>query len=61
MKVNVKTRYTIKEFPCTITKEDNDKIKVVLDEPVPGICPGQSAVFYLDDIVVGGGRIIKDS
>lgn len=60
LKVMVKTRYTTNEYPCTIEQVEEDKIKVVLDEPVAGICPGQSAVFYLDDIVVGGGRIIKD-
>ena len=33
-------------------------IKIEFDEPQARITPGQSSVFYLDDIVVGGGKII---
>ena len=57
MKVNVKTRYSAKEAPATIEKVDDDKIKVVFDEQQARLTPGQSAVFYIDDIVVGGGKI----
>lgn len=58
MKVNIKTRYSAHESPAIINIE-NDKIHVVFDEPQPRITPGQSAVFYTDDIVVGGGKIVK--
>lgn len=58
MKVNVKTRYSSKEEPATIQKIDNNTMKVEFENPVARITPGQSAVFYLDDIVVGGGKII---
>ena len=56
LKVNVKTRYSSREASATIEQE-NDKIRVVFDEPQVRITPGQSAVFYIDDIVVGGGKI----
>lgn len=57
MKVNVKTRYKSKEYEAII-KKDNDLIDVEFVEPQKGITPGQSAVFYIDDIVLGGGIII---
>lgn len=57
MHVNVKTRYKSKEYPATIYMED-DFIKVEFDNPEKGITPGQSAVFYVDDIVLGGGIIV---
>lgn len=58
MRVSVKTRYSSKEEMATIEMVDDDTIKVVFENPVPRITPGQSAVFYLDDIVVGGGKIV---
>jgi len=58
MKVSVKTRYSSKEEMATIEMVDEDTIKVVFENPVARITPGQSAVFYLDDIVVGGGKIV---
>ncbi len=55
--VEVKTRYSSKVAKAKI-KQDNKTIKVIFDEPQRAITPGQSAVFYIDDIVLGGGKII---
>lgn len=57
MEVEVKTRYSSKVAKAKIN-QDNNLIKVIFDEPQRAITPGQSAVFYLDDIVLGGGKII---
>lgn len=52
LKVMTKIRYSRKEFPSTIYNCGNGKIKIIFDEPQRAITPGQSAVFYLDDIVI---------
>ena len=58
MEVTVKTRYSSKEAKAKIIQEGTN-IKVVFDEPQKAITPGQSAVFYIDDIVLGGGKIVE--
>ncbi len=58
MNVTVKTRYSSVEEKATIELIEKDLIKVVFDNPVARITPGQSAVFYVEDIVLGGGKII---
>jgi len=56
IKVNVKTRYRSLEYPAIIEKKDNN-ILVKLSSPIKGVTSGQSAVFYIDDVVIGGGII----
>ena len=58
MEVTVKTRYSSKEAKAKIIQEGQN-IKVIFDEPQKAITPGQSAVFYVDDIVLGGGKIVE--
>ena len=58
LKVNAKIRYAAKEAPATITQVEPNKIKVEFDQPQKSITPGQSVVFYVDDVVLGGGKII---
>ncbi len=57
LKVKAKIRYSAKEVPATIYQLEENKIKVELNEPQKAITPGQSVVFYIDDIVIGGGKI----
>ena len=58
IKVMVKTRYSTKEYPATIKMIEKGTIKVKFDNLVARITPGQSAVFYIEDMVLGGGKII---
>lgn len=50
-------RYRHKEAPATIYPEKDGSVRIVFDEPQRAITPGQAAVVYYEDIVVGGGRI----
>ncbi|OZV15406.1 tRNA 2-thiouridine(34) synthase MnmA [Aggregatibacter actinomycetemcomitans] len=59
LRCTVKTRYRQTDVPCTIEPIDDETIKVIFDEPQIAVTPGQSAVFYLDEICLGGGIIEK--
>ncbi len=52
-----KIRHSHKAALATLTKFAEDKIEVVFNEPQSAITPGQSVVFYENDIVIGGGII----
>lgn len=53
----VKTRYRQEDIPCLITPLDDDRIEVRFEQPVAAVTPGQSAVFYLGEVCLGGGII----
>ena len=53
----VKTRYRQEDIPCVVTPLDDDRIEVRFGQPVAAVTPGQSAVFYLGEICLGGGII----
>jgi tRNA-specific 2-thiouridylase len=57
IKANVKIRVQHRAAPAVVSGIGDGKAKVVFDEPQLAITPGQSAVFYVDDVVLGGGVI----
>jgi len=57
LKASVKIRSTMKEEPATIYPLKGGLIKVEYEEPQWAPAPGQSAVFYEGDVVLGGGVI----
>ncbi len=57
---NAKIRYRQKEQPATVTPLDNSRVKIKFDEPQRAITPGQSAVLYDGDTVLGGGIIERN-
>jgi len=59
IRCKVKIRYRQKEQDATIVDCKNDVFQIVFDEPQRAATPGQSAVAYDGDIVLGGGIIIK--
>jgi tRNA-specific 2-thiouridylase len=57
MRVAVKIRHKHQPAPAIIESAGPDEVRVTFDEPQRALTPGQAAVFYDGDIVVGGGWI----
>ncbi len=57
--VAVKIRYRSPFAPATIEQAQAGATRVRFDRPVSGVCPGQAAVFYRNETVVGGGVILS--
>jgi tRNA-uridine 2-sulfurtransferase len=55
--VEVKVRYRSTLQAATIRPADSGRVAVVFEHPVIGVTPGQAAVFFDGDTVVGGGTI----
>ncbi|MCB9357102.1 MAG: tRNA 2-thiouridine(34) synthase MnmA [Calditrichaeota bacterium] len=50
----VKVRYRSEPVPAVLRVLGNGRVKIEFDKPVRAVTPGQSAVFYRDDCVLGG-------
>ncbi len=55
----VKIRYSKKEESAVVTRIDKENVEVEFIKPQLDITPGQAAVFYIEDNVIGGGIIDK--
>lgn len=53
--VRIRNRHT--PAPATISPLEGNRAQVVFDQPQRAVTPGQAAVFYSGDLVVGGGWI----
>ena len=54
-----KSRYRQPDQVCRVfaTTENGNEVRVTFDEPQRAVTPGQSAVFYIDEVCLGGGVI----
>ena len=57
LRCSVKTRYRQTDIPCTLHLNADNSVEVIFDTPQKAVTPGQSAVFYLDEVCLGGGII----
>ena len=55
----IKIRYNDHGHQGKIYPEDGNKLRIVFDKPQRSVTPGQSAVFFSADLVIGGGIIEK--
>ena len=55
----VKIRYNHPGTAATVTPLENDRTHVRLHDPQRAVTPGQAAVIYHDDVVLGGGWICR--
>jgi tRNA-specific 2-thiouridylase len=58
MRVRVKIRHRHEPAWAMLRADGEDGVRAVFDEPQRAITPGQAAVFYDGDEVVGGGWIV---
>jgi tRNA-specific 2-thiouridylase len=57
-RAQVKTRYTAAERPAVVTPlEGGRRVRIEFDEKQRDVTPGQAAVFYVENVVLGGGII----
>jgi len=57
MRVRVKIRHRHEPAWATLRSTGTSEVEAELDEPQRAVTPGQAAVFYDGDEVVGGGWI----
>ena len=58
MRVTVKIRHRHQPAAAVLETTGDNELTANFDEPQRAITPGQAAVFYADDMVVGGGWIV---
>ena len=56
-RANAKIRYRASEVPATVTPLPGSRVCVEFDTPQRAVTPGQAAVLYVGDEVIGGGTI----
>jgi tRNA-specific 2-thiouridylase len=59
LEVSAKIRHNHQAVPATVTPQENGSALVRLHTAQRAVTPGQAAVFYQDDLVVGGGWIAR--
>jgi tRNA-specific 2-thiouridylase len=57
IQAEVRVRYRSRPVPTQVIPLEKGRIKLIFDEPQFGITPGQGAVLYDGDVVLGGGII----
>lgn len=57
--VQAKVRYQAMPAQARVVPDTEGQVRVIFDEPQRAVTPGQAVVFYQDNLVIGGGTILK--
>lgn len=60
IRAEVQIRYRSAAVPCTVMPLAEARVKIIFDDPQFSITPGQAAVWYHGDVLLGGGIIERD-
>jgi tRNA-specific 2-thiouridylase len=55
----VRIRYRGDDVPCAVEPIGHDRVRIEFRSPQRAVAPGQSAVVYRGDEMLGGGRIVE--
>lgn len=58
--VEIKIRSASNPSPARVFNDGDGQFRVVPDEPLDSVAPGQACVFYQKDRVLGGGWIVRE-
>jgi len=59
VEASVRVRHRGRETPATVTPLAGGNARIAFHEPVVAVAPGQAAVFYDGDVVLGGGTLVR--
>ena len=58
LRAQAKLRYTPNAAPCTVTMVSETDAELLFDTPQRAVTPGQAAVIYDGELLLGGGTIV---
>ncbi|MNT51517.1 tRNA-specific 2-thiouridylase MnmA [compost metagenome] len=58
MRVDAQVRYRSKAMPALLEPLEDGRVRLVFEDPIFAVTPGQVAAFYQGDLLLGGGVLV---